>query len=474
MNAIVTYIDATGTIEGAPGIKPEHLACFDCSFKPAKGTRSIHYMGHIKMMAATQPFLSGAISKTVNLPNDCSVEDIAEAYIESWRLGIKAVAIYRDGSKGAQPLNVSTDANKAEQEGRRRQSRPGRPGAGRPARNRRNHRRRARSRRPSPPPPHPAPTPGHLAPAREPPIPAARPQPSSPVTSQSPATPTPSTPRSRPAPSATVSPPSAPPSPTSSASAATRATSPSASTPTAAPAKSSSAWPRKAPPSPASWTPSRPPSRSPSSTASRSSVLCEKFAHTRFEPSGWTGNEQIGYAKSIMDYLFRWMQLRFLSGTQLDLFAGLTPPASIARRRQRQRPRQHRQDARTDRSSDRHVRPHLGRTRHTIHLNPTDAHRHRRHRHHAPRSRSTSPRLRQPPRERTLQTPTSRPSPDRPDDRTAPQGGIAPDLQARSGLDLNDRRPLLRRPRHLPRRRRHEGPLRHGRQPHPAPPAEPS
>ena len=107
VDAIVSYIDATGTIEGAPAIKPEHLAVFDCSFKPAKGTRSIHYMGHIKMMAATQPFLSGAISKTVNLPHDCTVDDIAEAYIEAWRLGLKAVAIYRDGSKGAQPLNVS-------------------------------------------------------------------------------------------------------------------------------------------------------------------------------------------------------------------------------------------------------------------------------------------------------------------------------------------------------------------------------
>ncbi|MGA9855360.1 MAG: vitamin B12-dependent ribonucleotide reductase, partial [Gammaproteobacteria bacterium] len=107
VNAIVSYIDATGTIEGAPGIRPEHLAVFDCSFKPAKGTRSIHYMGHIKMMAAAQPFLSGAISKTVNLPQDCSVDDIAEAYIESWKRGIKAVAIYRDNSKGTQPLNVS-------------------------------------------------------------------------------------------------------------------------------------------------------------------------------------------------------------------------------------------------------------------------------------------------------------------------------------------------------------------------------
>ena len=112
MNAIVSYIDATGTIEGAPGIKPEHLAVFDCSFKPAKGTRSIHYMGHIKMMAAAQPFLSGAISKTVNLPHEATVEEVAEAYTESWRQGIKAVAIYRDGSKGTQPLNTSMDAKK--------------------------------------------------------------------------------------------------------------------------------------------------------------------------------------------------------------------------------------------------------------------------------------------------------------------------------------------------------------------------
>jgi ribonucleoside-diphosphate reductase alpha chain len=111
-NAIVSYIDATGTIEGAPGLKDEHLPVFDCSFKPSKGTRSIHYMGHIKMMAATQPFISGAISKTVNLPHDATVEDIAEAYLEAWRQGLKAVAIYRDGSKGAQPLNVS-DGNKA-------------------------------------------------------------------------------------------------------------------------------------------------------------------------------------------------------------------------------------------------------------------------------------------------------------------------------------------------------------------------
>ena len=85
LHAIVDFIDATGTIEGAPALRPEHLACFDCSFKPAKGTRSIAWMGHLKMMAATQPFLSGAISKTVNLPQDCTVEDIAQAYTEAWR-----------------------------------------------------------------------------------------------------------------------------------------------------------------------------------------------------------------------------------------------------------------------------------------------------------------------------------------------------------------------------------------------------
>src|SRR5882757_2071961 len=112
VQAIVSYIDATGTIEGAPHIRSEHLAVFDCSFKPAKGTRSIHYLGHLKMMAATQPFLSGAISKTVNLPHECTVDDIAETYVEAWRLGIKAVAIYRDGSKGVQVLNTSNDEKK--------------------------------------------------------------------------------------------------------------------------------------------------------------------------------------------------------------------------------------------------------------------------------------------------------------------------------------------------------------------------
>ena len=105
--AIVDYIDDEETIEGAPGLKDEHLPVFDCAFRAANGTRSIHYMGHIRMMAAAQPFLSGAISKTVNLPPDCTVEDIEDAYIESWKLGLKAVAVYRDGCKRTQPLSTS-------------------------------------------------------------------------------------------------------------------------------------------------------------------------------------------------------------------------------------------------------------------------------------------------------------------------------------------------------------------------------
>jgi ribonucleoside-diphosphate reductase alpha chain len=106
--AIVTHIDSTGTIEGAPHVKPEHLAVFDCSFRPQNGTRFIHHMGHIRMMAAVQPFISGAISKTINMPEESTVEDIMEAYTESWKLGLKAVAIYRDGSKRVQPLSSGT------------------------------------------------------------------------------------------------------------------------------------------------------------------------------------------------------------------------------------------------------------------------------------------------------------------------------------------------------------------------------
>jgi len=109
---IVAHIDATGTIEGAPHLKPEHLAVFDCSFRPQNGARAIHYMGHVRMMAAVQPFISGAISKTINMPEEATVEDIVEAYTESWKLGLKAVAIYRDNSKKVQPL--SSGSGKAE------------------------------------------------------------------------------------------------------------------------------------------------------------------------------------------------------------------------------------------------------------------------------------------------------------------------------------------------------------------------
>jgi ribonucleoside-diphosphate reductase alpha chain len=109
---IIEYIDENETIEGAPHVKDSHLPVFDCAFKPARGVRSIHYMGHIKMMGATQPFLSGAISKTVNVPKDATIEEIQQAYIDSWRLGAKAVSIYRDGSKRTQPLNTSKDKEK--------------------------------------------------------------------------------------------------------------------------------------------------------------------------------------------------------------------------------------------------------------------------------------------------------------------------------------------------------------------------
>jgi ribonucleoside-diphosphate reductase alpha chain len=116
IKAIVEYIDQNETIEGAPALREEHLAVFDCAFKARKGERSIHYLGHIKMMGATQPFISGAISKTVNVPKEATVDEIMQAYVESWRLGAKAISIYRDGSKRTQPLNTSKDKEKAQAE----------------------------------------------------------------------------------------------------------------------------------------------------------------------------------------------------------------------------------------------------------------------------------------------------------------------------------------------------------------------
>jgi ribonucleoside-diphosphate reductase alpha chain len=332
VNAIVSYIDATGTIEGAPGLKAEHLAVFDCSFKPAKGTRSINYMGHIKMMAATQPFLSGAISKTVNLPHEASVEDVAEAYAESWRQGIKAVAIYRDGSKGTQPLNTSMDEKKKE------------PSALDAAGTRVLAQLSA----------------GHAPAEADVKALEAKIGEKLEVTAKQ----------------------------VIAAAAAFQHSldeiAKAAAVPLLKAAPVMSAAPAKDPAQDPNGPPRAVRHRLPEERASIThkfsiaghegyitvglyptgqpgeifikmakegstvsglmdafatsislalqhgvplKVLCEKFAHTRFEPSGWTGNEQIGYAKSLMDYIFRWLNLRFLSGTQLSLFAGFGPQA---------------------------------------------------------------------------------------------------------------------------------------------------
>jgi len=103
---ILDWIAQKNTVESAPDLKPEHLPVFDCAFKPATGTRSIMASGHVRMMAAVQPFLSGAISKTVNMPNSATMDDILNTYLDAWRMGLKAIAIYRDGSK-TQPVNTT-------------------------------------------------------------------------------------------------------------------------------------------------------------------------------------------------------------------------------------------------------------------------------------------------------------------------------------------------------------------------------
>jgi ribonucleoside-diphosphate reductase alpha chain len=330
VNAIVSYIDATGTIEGAPAIKQEHLSVFDCSFKPSKGTRSINYMGHIKMMAATQPFLSGAISKTVNLPHEATIVDIAEAYAESWRQGLKSVAIYRDGSKGVQPLNTSTDVKKNE------------------------------------------PSPLEAAGAR---VLTALASGAEAATSDLKALEARSGDRLEVNSKQVIAAAQAFQRTIEALAAVEVKAATKAATASAAPSVPSqdlNAPPRavrhRLPEERASVThkfsiaghegyvtvglyPTGQPGELFIKMAKEGStvsglmdafatsislalqhgvplkVLCEKFAHTRFEPSGWTGNEQIGYAKSLMDYIFRWLQLRFLSGTQLPLFAGWAPQA---------------------------------------------------------------------------------------------------------------------------------------------------
>ena len=259
-DAIVSYIDATGTIEGAPHMKDDHLAVFDCSFKPAKGTRSIHYLGHLRMMAAAQPFISGAISKTVNLPENATVEDISDAYLQAWKLGLKAVAVYRDGCKKAQPLSaagtktalsdkssVASVPSVVEEEDLNAPPR---------AIRHKLQEERASITHKFKVGDHegyitvglyPNGDPGELfiTMAKE---------------------------------GSTVS-----------GLMDSFALAVSIALQHGVPLK----------------------------------LFCEKFAHTRFEPSGWSGNPDIGYAKSIMDYIFRWLQMRFLTGQQQMLFENL-------------------------------------------------------------------------------------------------------------------------------------------------------
>jgi ribonucleoside-diphosphate reductase alpha chain len=249
---IVSHIDAAGTIEGAPDLKPEHLAVFDCSFRPQNGTRSIHYMGHVRMMAAVQPFISGAISKTINMPEESTVEEIMTAYTESWKLGLKAVAIYRDNSKKVQPLNTGKSDKKAAAAA----AAPVEKIVYRPVRRKLPDERRAITHKFS--------IGGHegyitvgmyddgsageifITMAKE---------------------------------GSTIS-----------GLMDNFATAVSFNLQYGVPLK----------------------------------FLVDKFAHVRFEPSGWTGNPQIPYAKSIMDYIFRWLGARFLGPEYAITEAGET------------------------------------------------------------------------------------------------------------------------------------------------------
>jgi ribonucleoside-diphosphate reductase alpha chain len=330
VNAIVSYIDATGTIEGAPGIRPEHLAVFDCSFKPTKGTRSIHYMGHIMMMAAAQPFLSGAISKTVNLPHEASIEEIAEAYAESWRQGIKAVAIYRDGSKGTQPLNTSMDA-------RREPSALDAAGArvlaqmaaDQPAAEADLKVLESKS--------------GEKieVPVQQVLLAGAAFQHALEEIAKAAAVPTLQLSGEQDAINPETQDLNAPPRAVRHRLPGERASVTHKFSlsghegyitvglyPTGQPGEIFIKMAKEG-----STVSGMMDSFATSISIALQhgvplKVLCHKFAHTRFEPSGWTGNPQIGLATSLMDYIFRWLDLRFLSGTQLTLFSGLASQAS--------------------------------------------------------------------------------------------------------------------------------------------------
>jgi ribonucleoside-diphosphate reductase alpha chain len=294
VNSIVSYIDSTGTIEGAPGIKDEHLPVFDCSFKPSKGTRSIHYMGHVMMMAATQPFISGAISKTVNLPEAATVEDITEAYLQSWKLGLKAVAIYRDGSKKAQPLMAASSRDEAAKRGTRGEkdlTATQRPLSGAELEFQK------------------------LSPEQQTMALAAV----RPLTMTEQETAPPRAVRHRlPGERASITHKfalaghegyitvglykdgtpgelfirMAKEGSTVSGLMDSFATAISLALQHGVPMK----------------------------------LMCEKFSHTRFEPSGFTGNPEIPIAKSIMDYIFRWLELKFVTGRQYPLFKDMVLP----------------------------------------------------------------------------------------------------------------------------------------------------
>ncbi|MGB0108219.1 MAG: vitamin B12-dependent ribonucleotide reductase, partial [Terriglobales bacterium] len=264
-DAIVSYIDATGTIEGAPNVKDEHLAVFDCSFKPAKGTRSIHYLGHLKMMAAAQPFISGAISKTVNLPNAATVDDISEAFIQAWKLGLKAVAVYRDGCKQSQPLSAAgtKTANSTKDDAARNAAAVALAAEDNLEAPPRAVRHKLKEERMSVT--HKFNIGGHegyvivgLYPDGEP---------------------------------GELFVKMAKEGSTVSGLMDSFSLTTSIALQHGVPLK----------------------------------LLCEKFAHTRFEPSGWSSHPEIGYAKSIVDYIFRWLHLRFLTGQQQMLFDNLRP-----------------------------------------------------------------------------------------------------------------------------------------------------
>ena len=259
VNKIVDHIDSTGTIEGAPFLRDEHLAVFDCSFRPQNGTRSIHYMGHVRMMAAVQPFISGAISKTINMPEESTVEDVMNAYLESWRLGLKAVAIYRDNSKRVQPLSSGT--SKGAKEATATVTKVEEKIVYRPIRRKLDDTRASVTHKFSigghegyiTVGLYDEGTPGELfiRMAKE---------------------------------GSTIS-----------GLMDSFATAVSLALQYGVPLK----------------------------------FLVDKFSHVRFEPSGWTGNPQIPYAKSIMDYIFRWMGSRFLGPEYAVGEAGDTPKLQV-------------------------------------------------------------------------------------------------------------------------------------------------